>query len=63
MGTRPTETESSTVDFFAMCDGFRMTPLSRRRTRDEDDEATPTVISADDGADGGVGKRSETRSR
>ena len=69
MGTSAKETKSSTVDFFAMCDAFRLAPSSRRRRRDEDEEdgddgSTPTVIDAGDGtAPGGVGKRSETRSR
>ena len=68
MGTSARETTSSTVDFFAVCDAFRLAPSSRRRRRDEDEEdgdygSTPTVIDAGDGADGGVGKRSETRSR
>ena len=68
MGTSAKETKSSTVDFFAMCDAFRLAPSSRRRRRDEDEEdgddgSTPTVIDAGDGtAPGGVGKRSETRS-
>ena len=68
MGTSAIETTSSTVDFFAVCEAFRLAPSSNRRRRDEDEEdgddgSTPTVIRAGDGADGGVGKRSETRSR
>ena len=61
MGTSAIETTSSTVDFFAVCEAFRLAPSSRRRRRDEDEEdgddgSTPTVIDAGDGtAPGGVG--------